>query len=199
MEKEKKYNLKKEMRENLKKPIKDIQLAFRGKNTVCLLDFPSDMMLFFDCIKFYVENKYKNENWSVITDRFYKRYLREEDIEIAFEKMKKIEEEFKKLPVDAVDWKPYENKKIKTNLEYKYLNSLYEVFEKYFQAFEKIVKHVLYRKGDVDYKYYNPIMVTIFTLPYGIDYEQIPLSEFDALTENDNPKWFVANTSKKEE
>ncbi|MDR1461156.1 MAG: hypothetical protein LBI78_05875 [Campylobacteraceae bacterium] len=177
---------------------KDITIAIRGKNRICLLGFPSDMMLFFDCIKFYVEDEYKDEDWSVITDRFYKKYLREEDIEIAYEKMKKIEEVFKQLSVDAIDWSFSENPNRKTTLSPNNLNSLYEVFEEYFNSFETIVGHILYGKTEIDYKYYNPMMVIIGTFPYNYYYEQMPLSEFDSLSKEGKPEWFVANVDRKE-
>jgi hypothetical protein len=196
---EKRESYAKWLHEDLKKPIRDIQLGFKCCGSINILGFPSDMMLFFDCIKFYVEDKYKDEDWSVITDRLYKRYLREEDIDIADEKMKKIEEIFKELPIDAVDWSFLDNSTKKTTLNPNGLNSLYEVFEKYFLKFYERIDGARYSITKGSFGYYQPLRVIIFTFPYDYHYEQIPLSEFDALTDKDPPKWFVANTHRKVE
>jgi hypothetical protein len=60
--------------------------GYVGGGTIYSLGSLSDMILFFDCIKFYVPLKYPNENFDVILDRLYKRYLKLEELDEAVKK-----------------------------------------------------------------------------------------------------------------
>jgi len=44
------------------------------------------------------------QDWSLLTDRFYRRYLRIEELEPAGKLMNKVKEIFSALASDEVDW-----------------------------------------------------------------------------------------------
>ena len=51
------------------------------------------MRLFFDCISYYLPPKYPEKDWSVLTDRLYRQYLRLEELVIAESLMKLVQDE----------------------------------------------------------------------------------------------------------
>ena len=82
-------------------------IGIAGGGTVWSLGTAQEIQLFFDCIDAYVVKSFPNEDWRLITDRLYKRYLRPQELDIAVEKMNMIEKVFATLPNSAVDWSDY--------------------------------------------------------------------------------------------
>jgi hypothetical protein len=164
----------------------EIKRGYTGGGTTYGLGYLSDMVLFFDCIRFYIPSKYPNENFDIILDRLYKRYLKLEELDEAAAKMKLIEEVFKTLPRDAVDWKKIDNGSIKSDLN-THQDTLFDIFKGYFEKFYECVYGTKY-----SYEYsqiYQPTKVS----PTGIIerhyYSGIPLSELDRLGKDDKPFW----------
>ena len=82
-------------------------IGIAGGGTVWNLGTAQEIQLFFDCIETYVVKSFPNENWELITDRLYKRYLRPQELDVAVEKMKMIQKVFATIPNNAVDWTDY--------------------------------------------------------------------------------------------
>ncbi|PIT08750.1 hypothetical protein [Snodgrassella communis] len=172
--------------------------GFCGGSSVFTLGTDSDMELFFDCISYYLQPKYPEENWSILTDRLYRRYLKIEELDTAEFLIKLVEKEFKQLDQEAIDWSPILSGKAKSDLD-KTKSTLYDIFERYFYAFHYCVESAKINyedfKSDPDYEY-EPVMVTITILPYSISYEQIPLSVFDNLGADEKPIWWTGKIPK---
>ena len=79
-------------------------IGIAGGGTVWSLGTAQEIQLFFDCIDVYVVKSFPNEDWELITDRLYKRYLRQQELDIAVEKMNLIQKVFATLPNSAVDF-----------------------------------------------------------------------------------------------
>ncbi|WP_239375358.1 hypothetical protein [Snodgrassella gandavensis] len=172
--------------------------GFCGGSSVFTLGTDSDMELFFDCISYYLQPKYPEENWSILTDRLYRRYLKLEELDTAEFLIKLVEKEFKQLDQEAIDWSPILSGKAKSDLD-KTKSTLYDIFERYFYAFHYCVESAKINyedfKSDPDYEY-EPVMVAITILPYSISYEQIPLSVFDNLGADEKPIWWTGKIPK---
>jgi hypothetical protein len=167
-----------------------VRMGFTGGALIVRLGSASDMILFFECIDFYVVKKYPNEDFSVIADRLYRKYLKLEELDEAVSKMKLSEEVFKSLPRDAVDWTLSEEGKLVTYLDF-HKETLGEIFQEYFDGFYRCASSskYFYDADERAEKVYQPTM----TCPVNIGgfeyYKAIPLSIFDALAPDDKPFW----------
>ena len=172
--------------------------GFIGGGSIFNLGTDSDMRLFFDCISYYVLPKYPDQNWSLITDRLYRRYLKLEELDAAVALMKLVEKEFKQLDREAFDWSKILSGQVKSNLD-RSKSTLFEIFGKYFEAFyesiECAIRNYEWFKSDPDYKY-QPVMVIISTIPYCISYSMITLSVFDNLQPDEKPIWWTGKIPK---
>ena len=172
--------------------------GFIGGGSIFNLGTDSDMQLFFDCISYYVLPKYPDQNWSIITDRLYRRYLKLEELDAAVALMKLVEKEFKQLDREAFDWSKILSGQVKSDLD-RAKSTLFEIFGKYFETFyeciECAIRNYEWFKSDPDYKY-QPVMVAITTIPYCVSYSQIPLSVFDNLQPDEKPIWWTGKIPK---
>ena len=175
-----------------------IKIGFTGGARIVELGTDSDMRLFFDCILYYVPPKYPDQNWSLITDRLYRRYLKLEELDTAVALMKLVEKEFKQLDREAFDWSKILSGQVKSDLD-RAKSTLFEIFVKYFEAFyeciECAIRNYEWFKSDPDYKY-QPVMVAYTTIPDLITYKLIPLSVFDNLQPDEKPIWWTGKIPK---
>ena len=176
--------------------MRKLKIGFAGGGIMSDLGTDSDMQLFFECISYYVPSKYPDQNWSIITDGLYRRYLKLEELDDAESLMKIVEKEFKQLNREAVDWSNVESGEAQSDLD-RSKPTLFEIFFNYFESFYQCVEFVKY----FDDKYgnervYRPIMVAITTIPYETAYGQIPLSVFDNLKPDDKPIWWTGKIPK---
>ena len=175
-----------------------IKIGFTGGARIVELGTDSDMQLFFDCILYYVPPKYPNQNWSLITDYLYRRYLKLEELDAAVALMKLVEKEFKQLDREAFDWSKILSGQVKSDLD-RAKSTLFEIFGKYFEAFYKCIESAIVNyecfKSNSNYEY-EPVMVTISTIPYCVSYSQIPLSVFDNLQPDEKPIWWTGKIPK---
>ena len=172
--------------------------GFIGGGSIFNLGTDSDMQLFFDCISYYVLPKYPDQNWSLITDRLYRRYLKLEELDAAVALMKLVEKEFKQLDREAFDWSKILSGQVKSDLD-RAKSTLFEIFGKYFEAFyesiECAIRNYEWFKSNSNYEY-EPVMVTISTIPYCVSYSMIPLSVFDNLQPDEKPIWWTGKIPK---
>jgi hypothetical protein len=175
--------------------MRDIKIGFIGGGTIIDLGTDGDVQLFFDCISYYVLFKYPEKDWSVLTDRFYRRYLKLEELDIAESLMKLVEEEFKQLDQEAIDWDPILSGKVKSDLD-RTKKTLFDTFSQYFRAFYRCMEFAIYEYKHSSSNLYRPIMVAITTIPDVIAYEDIPLSVFDNLGADEKPIWWTGKIPK---
>ncbi|PIT21919.1 hypothetical protein BGI36_04850 [Snodgrassella communis] len=173
--------------------MRDIKTGFIGGGTIIDLGTDSDVQLFFDCISYYVLSKYPEKDWLVLTDRFYRRYLKLEELDIAESLMKLVEEEFKQLDQEAIDWDPILSGKVKSDLD-RTKSTLFDTFNEYFRAFYRCMEFAIYEHKHENL--YRPIMVAITTIPDVVVYKQISLSVFDNLGADEKPIWWTGKIPK---
>ena len=114
-------------------------IGIAGGGTVWSLGTAQEIQLFFDCIEAYVVKSFPNENWKLITDRLYKRYLRPQELDVAIEKMNTIQKIFATFPNNAVEWTDYAVLDKEYHLN-QYAKTLDKIFKKYFEAFYDCVE-----------------------------------------------------------
>ena len=173
--------------------MRDLKIGFAGGGIMSDLGTDSDMQLFFECISYYVPSKYPDQNWSIITDRLYRRYLKLEELDDAESLMKIVEKEFRQLNRESVDWSNVESGETQSDLD-RSKPTLFEIFSRYFRSFYRCIEFALLEYNDL--KFYRPIMVSITTIPDYYNYEKISLSVFDNLKSDDKPIWWTRKIPK---
>jgi len=65
------------------------KIGVMGGNSIYELGPLKDIVLFFDCIEYFVVKHHSEQDWSLLTDRLYRRYLRLEELETTRKLMEK--------------------------------------------------------------------------------------------------------------
>jgi hypothetical protein len=161
------------------------KIGFSGGSSIRELGPVPDVILFFDCVRTYAEQAHPEQDWTLLTDRLYRRYLRLEELDGASALMTQARAIFNRhSPASAVDW----DAKAAGDLEKSWLNpneaTLAGMFERYFKHFEYCVEAA--RLGFEAFKsypgyIYQPVRVVISDLPGFARDKNKPLAEFDAL------------------
>ncbi|NML35486.1 hypothetical protein [Paraburkholderia antibiotica] len=156
------------------------KIGFDGGHSIYELGTSSDVQLFFDCLNAYTKQANHKQDWSLLTDRLYRRYLRREELESALALMAKVREIFAQLPTQtAVDWKPH----MLGDTEKSWLNpdqpTLADVFSEYFEKFARACGSA---ESFVEaFNIYQPVRVVISDLAGFARDKNKPLAEYDAL------------------
>lgn len=156
------------------------KVGFHGGNLICELGSASDMVLFFDCLKVYAGLGHLAQDWSLLTDRLYRRYLRREELDRASLLMEQAQQIFALIPAKSgVEWDPA----MIGNLEKSWLSlgqlTLADVFSKYFEHFVKACDSA--KSFEEVFNIYQPVRVVIADLPGFARDKNKPLAEYDAL------------------
>lgn len=160
-------------------------IGFSGGSSICELGPAPDVKLFFACLEAYAEQAYPEEDWSLLTDRLYKRYLRLDELDKASALMEQARQIFAEQPAaSSVEW----DVDMLANREKSLLDpnqpTLAEVFGKYFEHFAYCVEsaRINYEafKSDPGYSY-EPVRTVISDLAGFARDKNKPLAEYDAL------------------
>ncbi|WFF42950.1 hypothetical protein EVC62_16425 [Salinicola endophyticus] len=169
------------------------KIGFDGGHTLYELGPASDVVLFFDCLNTFVANQQPQKNWSLLTDRLYRRYLRQDDLEPAFSLMERVREIFSTLPGSAIEW----NERLQANDEITWLDSkldtLDAIFYRYFDLFSKAKDSAISFFNE--FGIYQPVRILISNMPHFILETKRPLSEYEELGLNDSPFWLRQNAT----
>lgn len=161
------------------------KIGFFGGGLLHELGPASDVVLFFNCLNQYVEQDHPQQDWSLLTDRLYRRYLRLEELESASALMAQVREIFEQLPAaSSIQW----DEQILADSSKSWLNSdqltLADVFRKYFEGFAQCVEsaHLNYEtfKSYPGYAY-EAVRTVISDTPGFMRDKKKPLAEYDAL------------------
>ena len=153
-------------------------VGFEGGNSVYELGSTSDVVLFFECIEASVAQAHTERNWALLTDRLYRRYLRQEELGSATELMSEVNNIFAKLPNSFIEWKHMPNTGNETRLN-KDLPTLADIFAKYFENFNKACGSAV---SFMDcFKIYQPVRIVISDIPWLALESQRKLDEYEAL------------------
>lgn len=109
-------------------------IGVTGGSSLCELGSIREVQLFFECLENYVVQRYPEIDWKVLTDRFYKRYVRDKEVELAAKRMLEVQDFFRRISSQSIDWNGIdiyaEETRIKVNA-----SNLAEVFEVFFECF----------------------------------------------------------------
>jgi hypothetical protein len=161
------------------------KIGFNGGGLLCELGPAPDMALFFSCLERYAEQDHPEQDWSLLTDRLYRRYLRREELEPALALMTQAQETFAQRPAKtSIEW----DEKMLANPEKSWLDpdqsTLADVFGRYFQGFANCVESARLNyetfKSYPGYSY-EPVRTVISDLPGFARDKNKPLAEYDAL------------------
>lgn len=153
-------------------------IGFHGGHTIYELGSTSDMILFFECIKVYVVQNHPQQDWSLITDRLYKRYLHLEELNEASKLMNKIIEIFTALPNAAINWEDSKVTPENTMLNSK-LPTLADIFSRYFEHFFSAIESA--KSFVVAFEIYQPVRIVISDMPAFMLEKKRSLEEYDNL------------------
>lgn len=162
------------------------KIGFHGGSSLCELGPASDVALFFTCIDHYVTQEHPETDWSLITDRLYRRYLRREDLDHASDLMNRVREIFSEKPTaSSIEW----DAAMLEDPERSWLKAdqptLADVFNKYFENFSYCVESA--KVFEKNWNIYKPVRTVISDLSGFVRDKNKPLSEYDAL--NGKPFW----------
>ncbi|WP_118988332.1 hypothetical protein [Photorhabdus sp. CRCIA-P01] len=161
-------------------------IGFHGGHTVYEHGPASDVIVFFQCITVYAEHVQSEYDFSLLTDRLYRRYLKQNELRPAMELMSIVECLFGKVQSNTVDWKMMEVNFELTKLDLNQL-TLNLVFTDYFRRFVDAKESA--ESFLNTFKIYQPVKIVISDLPWFIDDKNRPLEQFDALGPDDPPFW----------
>jgi len=149
-----------------------------GGDSIYELGPLKDVVLFFDCLDYFVIRHHAEKNWSLLTDRLYRRYLRIEELDTARKLMEKVKEIFSKLASNEVNWRwDMQGDVNQTWLDARQ-PTLDIVFSKYF-----------------DNKAYGKYFAVRLSISNGIIFfleRDRPLEQYDNLTTTDEPFWLLS-------
>lgn len=158
-------------------------IGFTGGSSLCELGLAADVQLFFDCLNFYAASNHPEQDWRMLTDRLYKRYLRLDELDKALVLMERVKQIFMTLPSDSIDWPDAKEIAVQTRLDSS-KKTLAEIFEIYFAHFSHCVESAKINyegfKSYPGYKY-EAVRVVIATQPWFIVEKNRPFEEYDML------------------
>lgn len=162
-----------------------VMVGFHGGHSIYELDAASDVSIFFELIDVHVAQVHVEQDWRLLSDRLYRRYLRQEELGAAVELMDKVRDVFSTLPGSLI----LEKKCILGSGAEARLDpsqpTLADVFSKYFDSFAKACGSAL---SFMDrFKIYQPVKTVISDQPWFLLESQRPLDEYNVL--EGNPFW----------
>lgn len=162
-------------------------VGFDGGHTVYELGPVSDVVLFFECLDAFVVPEHSDQDWSLLSDRLYKRYVRQEDLEASLALMEKARSQFLTLPGSSVEWDAaMQAAPAKTWLDPSQ-DTLGDIFARYFDLFSK-AKDSAVSFFDA-FGIYQPLRVLVSDMPALMIEKRRPLNEYEALEADDLPFW----------
>ncbi len=116
-------------------------VGFFGAGYVIALSTREEMQSFFELIKRHVVSEWPQENWSLITDRLYRRYVHLEDSDDARALMRIAAERFATLPFDYEDPALADISRENSLIDWD-AGTLHEAYNDYFDAFEDVASGI---------------------------------------------------------
>lgn len=163
------------------------KIGFEGGHTVYELGPASDVVLFFECLDAFVVIKYLDQDWSLLSDRLYKRYLRQDELEESSTLMEKAKRIFFTLPGSSVEWsEDMQNDRDKRWLDSR-ADTLGNVFSRYFDLFSNAKNSAVSFLNE--FEIYQPLRIVASEMPAFMVERKRPLDEYDALDISDLPFW----------
>jgi len=156
-------------------------IGFSGGALMSELGSVEDMKLFFYCIEKFVINTDESK-WDIIANRFYRNYLKIDELESAELLMDEAELIFSEVDVNSVDWNNHLGKETALVIDKENLNI---VFKKYFEKFKSVVEssRSFYQEWDI----YQAVKIVETNGAAYMKYKKFPLEKYDAVV--GEPLW----------
>ena len=138
-----------------------------------------DVLAFFWLVIHFVVEEYPKTDWSLITERFYKRYLRWEELAPAAKLMEQIQGIFAEISTDMIIWHNLGIDNDHTQLKLQEEN-LAGVFERFFKGFKDFYGYALLWKKEDD-TYIQPLRIVFSDFPEFMEDDLRPLADYDSL------------------
>jgi hypothetical protein len=156
------------------------KIGFDGGHSIYELGPAPDVSLFFNCLRTYAEQDHPEQDWGLLTDRLYRRYLRQEELQPALDLMAQVHTIFAQKPAaSSVEW----DVAMIGNPEKSWLNpdqpTLADVFGKYFERFASACGSA--KSFSDAFNIYQPVRLVISDLAGFARDKNKPLAEYDAL------------------
>lgn len=153
-------------------------IGIYGGHSVYELGPSSDMAAFFDCLDAYVVKQRPETDYSLLTDRLYRRYLRFDELNTAVTLIGQIKEIFARTPSASVTWKSTSKDDAHTKLDVT-RTTLAEVFADYF---EKIIQAKESAESFYNsFNIYQPVRILVSDMPEFITDKKRSLDQYDTL------------------
>jgi hypothetical protein len=157
-------------------------VGFSGGGSTFTLGPASDVVCFFDCVSLVARDVYPKTDFSLITDRLYRRYLRRESMDEAIQLMVLLKEAFSRIPSSTVKqfgFQPDSASRLDLSLE-----KLDYLFAKYFEDFAHCAESakLSYETFANNSKYvyeYEPVRTISTDLPVFLEEKETPLADYD--------------------
>lgn len=162
-------------------------VGFDGGHTVYELGPISDVQLFFDCLQECLVPRNPDTDWTLLTDRLYRRYLRHAELEPASALMSRARTVLLSVPAGSMDWARRESGDLAVSWLDMGGESLGDVFSRYFQLFTKAKASALSFLSE--FGIYQPVRVISSSLPLLAIEKDTPLDWYDELASNAKPFW----------
>ncbi|REG12974.1 hypothetical protein [Roseateles depolymerans] len=162
-----------------------MNIGILGGSSVYEVGTVSDTVLFFDCVQAFIGEERTVQDWSLITDRLYRRYLRLDELSAASSKMDQIRAIFETKPACSVEWL----ESTKSSLLNRHQNNLAEVFAKYFDSFIESCDSAL--AFNDAFNIYQPVRFVRSDNVWLTIEKMHSLADYEALTEK--PFWLEPN------
>jgi hypothetical protein len=163
-------------------PMKNV--GFFGGSSLFELGPVADVQLFFDCISSFVIPKYPLLDWTLLTDRLYRRYLALVELEPAQLLMDHVQETFNVTASDNVNWGNITDSLSVTRLNYQN-PLLVDIFSKYFEAFSHCRESAEIFLST--FNQYQPLKIVVSDMPSFYKDKNRPVQDYDTL--EGDPFW----------
>lgn len=167
-------------------------IGFSGGALLVELGTTNDVALFFDSLVFFTKRQSPLEDWTLLTETFYKRYICKEDSINSLIFMRRVKEIFAGIHSTSIEWRELVTSypgNISLNRE---SSTLSDIFSRYFSAFEECIEsaEIMFDtfKSYPGYRY-EPVKVVVTDMPRYLEDKNRPLEVYDALGTDDMPFW----------
>ncbi|WP_249277398.1 hypothetical protein [Pandoraea sp. PE-S2R-1] len=152
-------------------------VGFCGGSSIRELGSALEVAGFFEVIEIYVTQQHPSDDWSILTDRLYKRYIRLEELNYSSNLMSKVQISLSKTSISN----------LRKTFTFRYLENsididqpLSEFFSNYFSSFNYCTESaILFHKS---WGIYKPVRTVFSDIPDFYFEKNRNLSEYDSLT-----------------
>lgn len=161
-----------------------LNVGFYGGSEIRELGPASDMQVFFGCVCLAASYASPDEDYSVLTDRLYRRYLRLSELDFATDLISRVQKILNSIPANKVDWANIGWDSLSTGLNIS-SGSVGDVLVRYLDGARDLISNA--RGFEKRFHSYKPVITIITDTPRFYVEKRRPLADYDAL--EDEPMW----------